>query len=76
MKLINSVLYFLQAILKLPHNQIEKFLRYFTFYSNQEIESIMQKNLKKKALHAHEKLADSLVLLVHGGNLAVFNDLS
>lgn len=51
---------------------MRKFLQYFTFYDENEIEKIIQKSLKNQQdLYAHEKLADSLTLLIHGGKVII-----
>ncbi|XP_074593940.1 tyrosine--tRNA ligase, mitochondrial [Brevipalpus obovatus] len=57
---------FYQAIIRLPHSAMETYLKYFSFYSETEIESILQKGLKKHSFYAQERLAESLTLLVHG----------
>lgn len=59
----------IQFFITIVDDEVEKFLRLFTFYSLQEIDHIMQKFLRQKeGLHAQKKLAEALTLLIHGSN--------
>jgi len=53
--------------MRLPHSLMETYLRYFSFFPDTEIESILQKGLKQGSLYAQERLAETLTLLIHGG---------
>lgn len=63
----NCVFLKIETIIRLPHSVMETYLKYFSFFPDTEIESILQKGLKKHSFYAHERLAESLTLLVHGG---------
>lgn len=54
--------------LRLPDTELEKFLKFFTFYDFESIEQIIQKHLKKQSSrYGQERLAEIVTLLVHGG---------
>ncbi|KAI1295329.1 Tyrosine--tRNA ligase, mitochondrial [Halotydeus destructor] len=63
-----SPFYFYQFFIRLPDVEVEKFLKLFTFFTDDEMESIMQKFLKKTGSprYAQERIAEHLTLLVHG----------
>lgn len=58
---------FYQSFLRVHDNDVNRFLKLFTFLPDGEIEQIMHKFLKKTSgRYAQERLAESVTLLVHG----------
>ena len=58
---------FYQFFLRTPDLDVEKFLKFFTFLSDEEIYKIMEMHiLDKKANYAQKRLAEQVTLLVHG----------
>ena len=56
-----------QYFMRIHDNEVHKFLKLFTFASEEEIEQIMHKFLTKTSgRYAQERLAESVTLLVHG----------
>jgi len=59
---------FYQFFLRTPDEQVEKFLRVFTFYDDKLIEDFLYNNLKKPddSWYCQRKLAENICHLVHG----------
>jgi tyrosyl-tRNA synthetase len=56
-----------QFFIRTPDADVVRFLKYFTFLSRSEIESIEKQHLAKpEALNGQKRLAEELVKLVHG----------
>lgn len=58
---------FYQFFYRTPDTEVERFLKYFTFFTDQQINDVMSKHLlNKKENYAQQVLAEQITLLVHG----------
>ncbi|RWS29683.1 hypothetical protein B4U80_10290 [Leptotrombidium deliense] len=58
---------FYQYFINLPDVKLETYLKLFTFYTKDEIDSILRKHFKlPDSRHAQKKIAETVTLLVHG----------